>query len=124
MVYVKKGRLLRKHSIKYDRGQFMTSTEDTVEPANENDEDEHSVEGDKDKDEIYSPDRDSDTKSCDEDGKIKRQMSILRSTFLFPNLWQNITKKCGSRPTQLFQPGNFETAFHMEILALTLVDLF
>ena len=34
-VYVKKGRQPQKYSIRYDGGQTMTSTEDQIEPANE-----------------------------------------------------------------------------------------
>jgi hypothetical protein len=71
-VYVKKGRLLQKYSIKYDGGQTMTSVEETIEPANEDDEDEQPDEGDID--EMNRPlDTDSDTVSCDSEGRSKEQ---------------------------------------------------
>jgi hypothetical protein len=71
-VYVKKGRLPQKYSIKYDGGQTMTSVEDTIEPANEDDEDEQPDEGDID--EMNRPlDTDSDTVSCDSEGRSKEQ---------------------------------------------------
>ncbi len=48
----------------------MTSFEDTIEPANEEDGDEQSDEGDKDVDEMNRPlDSDSDTASSDSEGK-------------------------------------------------------
>ena len=71
-VYVKKGRLPQKYSIKYDGGQTMTSVEETIEPANDDDEDEQPDEGDID--DMNRPlDTDSDTVSCDSEGRSKEQ---------------------------------------------------
>jgi hypothetical protein len=64
-VYVKKGRQPQKYSIRYDGGQTMTSTEDQIEPANEDDADEESDENERQRDNMYDSERDSDNQSTD-----------------------------------------------------------
>jgi hypothetical protein len=64
-VYAKKGRQLQKYSIRYDGGQTMTSTEDQIEPANEDDADEESDDNERERDAMYESDRDSDNQSTD-----------------------------------------------------------
>jgi hypothetical protein len=78
-VCAKKGRPPQKYSIKYDGGgQTVTSVEDTIEPANEDDEDEQSDEGDID--EMNRPsDTDSDTLlSCDSEGRVEERTKPRR----------------------------------------------
>ena len=65
MVYVKKGRQPQKYSIRYDGGQTMTSTEDQIEPANEDDAVEESDENERQRDNMYDSERDSDNQSTD-----------------------------------------------------------
>ena len=64
-VYVKKGRQPQKYSIRYDGGQTMTSTEDQIEPANEDDQDEESDDEERQRDNMYDSERDSDNQSTD-----------------------------------------------------------
>ena len=64
-VYVKKGRQPQKYSIRYDGGQTMTSTEDQIEPANEDEQDEESDDEERQRDTMYDSERDSDNQSTD-----------------------------------------------------------
>jgi hypothetical protein len=69
-VYVKKGRQAKKYGIKFDGGQSMPALEDQIEPAN--DDEEGKEEEQKERDGMYSSDRDSDNESTDYDeGNIR-----------------------------------------------------
>ena len=125
---------LKKYSILYDGGQTMTSVEETIEPANEDDEDEQPDEGDIDE-MNRSLDTDSDTVSCDSEGRSKEQDkddedtdedcilakynqemgSVDRHNFYR----QGILKLHSTWKTKRWQ-----TRIQLEILALTLVDTF
>jgi hypothetical protein len=62
-VYVKKRGQPQKYSIKYDGGQSMASTEDQIEPANEEEDDEEADDGESESD------RDSGNQSTDSEGQ-------------------------------------------------------